>query len=61
MSKIILTSDGIDSKEVYNLFNSYVNCNSKVAIITTAKDEKEKANGPKKSKIQLSKKLLGRF
>lgn len=50
MSKIILTSDGIDSKEVYDLFDGCVNCNSKVAIITTAKDEKEKAKGPIKSK-----------
>lgn len=50
MSKIILTSDGIDSKEVYDLFDSCISNNSKIAIITTAKDEKEKANGPIKSK-----------
>ncbi len=50
MSKIILTSDGIDSKELYEYFNNIVDKNLRIGIITTAKDEKEKANGPQRHK-----------
>ncbi len=50
MGKIILTSNGIDSNEIYNLFKSFIKDDFKIAIITTAKDEKENANGPQKAK-----------
>lgn len=50
MSKIVLTSDGIDSQEILNFFKQNVNSKTKVAIITTAKDEKENANGPQQHK-----------
>ena len=50
MSKIILTSDGIDSKEIYDYFDNIVNKDVKIGIITTAKDEKENAKGPQRHK-----------
>lgn len=50
MGKVILTSNGIDSKELYDYFDSIVNKNVKIGIITTAKDEKENAKGPQRHK-----------
>lgn len=52
MGMIILTSDGIDSKEIYDEFKKVISNRTKVAIITTAKDEKENAKGPKRSSKQ---------
>lgn len=45
---LILTSDGIDSKEIEEQFKKIINTKTRIAIITTAKNEKEKSNGAQK-------------
>ena len=52
MAKLILTSHGLDSKEIYQEFVECVTPETKVAYVTTAKDEKENSKGPQKAKRQ---------
>lgn len=51
MGKLILTADGIDSQKIYDEIFKHINSNTRVAIITTAKPEKEKAKSAQKHKI----------